>query len=229
MQNTLSIANMEGIIGEILLAKKKLIYVAGASASGKSYIAQLIAKELEKRGKTVLTVSSDNYYKDDTWLKAVLYGTFDHPDLIEYDLLEKHIDQYMTHKTFDMPTYNFKESKRDIAITLSGDFDFVIIEGLYTITKLHDKHNPLKIFVTAPEEDLVVRRLLRDPARVGEPLYMVVGALNNVYPMRNIFGKTQSKDADLIIDNYYDLLAKDGKKMYHEPWDHNVEMIGEKV
>ena len=110
------------------MSGKKLIYVAGASASGKSYIAQLIAKELEKRGKKILTVSSDNYYKDDTRLKSVLYGTFDHPDLIEYDLLEKHIGQYMTQKSFDMPTYNFKESKRDIAITLSGDFDFVIIE-----------------------------------------------------------------------------------------------------
>lgn len=127
---------MEGILSEIHHAGKKLIYVAGASASGKSYIAHLIAKELEKIGKTVLTVSSDNYYIDDTWLKAVLYGTFDHPDLIEYDLLEKHINQFMESKTFDMPTYNFKESKREIAVTLTGDYDYIIIEGLYTITKL---------------------------------------------------------------------------------------------
>lgn len=228
MQNTLSISNMEWILSEILMSGKKLIYVAGASASGKSYIAQLIAKELEKKGKKVLTVSSDNYYKDDTWLKSVLYGTFDHPDLIEYDLLEKHIGQYMTQKTFDMPTYNFKESKRDIAITLTGDFDFVIIEGLYTISKLSDQYNPLKIYVTAPEEDLVIRRLLRDPARVGEPLYMVVGALNNVYPMRNIFGRTQQKKAHLVIDNYYDILAKDGKIMYHEVRDRKP-IIGQKL
>lgn len=174
MQHTLSIENLEGIIGEIEGSGKKLLYIAGASASGKSYIAQLIGQKLIKRNKKVLTVSSDNYYKDDTWLKAVLYGTFDHPDLIEYDLLSKHIDQCMTNKPFDMPTYNFKESKRDLAITLAGDFDYVIIEGLYTISKLDEKHDPLKIYVTAPEEDLVIRRLLRDPARVGEPLYMVV-------------------------------------------------------
>lgn len=128
MQNTLSVNNMDGILSEITSSGKKLIFVAGASASGKSYIAQIIAKELEKRGKKVLTVSSDNYYRDDTWLKAVLYGTFDHPDLIEYELLDKHIDQYMHKQTFDMPTYNFKESKRDIAITLSGHYDYIIIE-----------------------------------------------------------------------------------------------------
>lgn len=128
MQNTLSIANMDGIISQITNSKKKLIYVAGASASGKSYIAQLIAKELEQKGKKVLTISSDSYYKDDTWLKSVLYGTFDHPDLIEYELLEKHIDEYMKKGTFLMPSYNFKESKRDTWTTVAGKYDFVIIE-----------------------------------------------------------------------------------------------------
>ncbi len=229
MQNTISVANMNGIVDQIVSSNKKLIYVAGASASGKSYVAGLIAKELEAKGKKVLTISSDSYYKDDTWLKSVLYGTFDHPDLIEYELLQKHIAQCMNNQAFAMPSYNFKESKRDIAITLQGTYDYVIIEGLYTISKLSDEFDPLKIFVTAPEEDLVVRRLLRDPVRVGEPLYMVVGALNNVYPMWNIFGKTQHPQADLVIDNYYDLLAKNGKKMYHEPWDNNEKILGEKV
>lgn len=229
MQNTISVSNMNGIVDQILAEGKKLIYVAGASASGKSYIAGLIAKELENKGKKVLTISSDSYYKDDTWLKAVLYGTFDHPDLIEYELLQKHIEQCMNNQAFDMPSYNFKESKRDIAITLQGTYDYVIIEGLYTISKLSDEFNPLKIFVTAPEEDLVVRRLLRDPVRVGEPLYMVVGALNNVYPMWNIFGRTQHPQAHLVIDNYYDILAKDGKKMYHEPRENDMNILGEKI
>lgn len=229
MQNTLSIGNMEGIITQILGSKKKLIYVAGASASGKSYIASLIAKELENKGNNVITISSDSYYKDDTWLKSVLYGTFDHPDLIEYDLLEKHIGQCIQNKPFDMPSYNFKESKRDIAVTLSGNFDYVIIEGLYTISKLSTQYDPFKIYVTAPEEDLVIRRLLRDPARIGEPLYMIVGALNNVYPMRNIFGRTQLHNADLVIDNYYDILIKEGKKMYHEPFQGEVNTLGTKI
>lgn len=75
----------------------------------------------------------------------------------------------------------------------------------------------------------MIRRLLRDPGRVGEPLYMVIGALNNVYPMRNIFGRSQQKEADLIIDNYYDILAKNGKKMYHQPWDNDRAALGKKL
>ena len=217
MQHTLSIANIEGILGEIEGSGKNLLYIAGASASGKSYIAQLVAEELLKRGKKVLTISSDNYYQDDTWLKSVLYGTFDHPDLIDYELLNINLDEYMTKGKFEMPTYSFKESKRTSTTHIEGKYDYVIVEGLYTITKLTDAYNPLRIYVTSPEEDLVIRRLLRDPARVGEPLYMVVNALNNVYPMWNIFGRTQLHQADVVVDNYYDILKKEGKTMYHEP------------
>lgn len=217
MQHTLSIANLEGILGEIEGSGKNLIYIAGASASGKSYIAQLVAEELQKRGKKVLTISSDNYYHDDTRLKSVLYGTFDHPDLIDYELLNANLDEYMTKGKFEMPNYSFKESKRSGSTTIEGKYDYVLVEGLYTITKLKDTYSPLKMYVTSPEEDLVIRRLLRDPARVGEPLYMVVNALNNVYPMWNIFGRTQFHEADVVVDNYYDILKKEGKLRYHEP------------
>lgn len=58
---------------------------------------------------------------------------------------------------------------------------------------------------------------MRDPARVGEPLHMVVSALNNVFPMWHIYGGTQADIADIEIFNDYDLLAKDGKVMLHEP------------
>jgi hypothetical protein len=46
---------------------------------------------------------------------------------------------------------------------------------------------------------------------------MVVAALNNVFPMWHLYGSTQAEDFDIKIVNDYDLLAKDGKQMYHEP------------
>jgi hypothetical protein len=46
---------------------------------------------------------------------------------------------------------------------------------------------------------------------------MVVAALNNVFPMWHLYGSTQELDFDIKIVNDYDLLAKDGKQMYHEP------------
>ncbi|MEI7477132.1 MAG: hypothetical protein WCJ81_00900 [bacterium] len=80
------------------------------------------------------------------------------------------------------------------------------------------------IYIDASEEDLIMRRLLRDPARVGEPLHMVIGALNNVFPMWHIYGSTQETAADITIHNDYDLLAQQGKHMYHEPLVENKDV-----
>ncbi len=210
-------AELDKSVDHIKTSGKKLIYIAGASASGKTYIAEQIAKMLEVDGKTVVTISSDNYYLSDTGIKSVIYGTFDHPWLIDYDLLAKNIDEYFTAGKFQLPLYSFAESRRTGFKEIAQKADYVIVEGLYTISQLPTTYDPLKIYIHATEEDLIIRRLLRDPGRVGEPLHMVVAALNNVFPMRHLYGTSQEENNDIMIVNDYDLLAKDGKQMYHEP------------
>jgi uridine kinase len=210
-------AELDKVLDIIQTSGKKVIYLAGASASGKSYIAEELAKRLEIAGKRVLTISSDNYYLSDTGIRSVLYGTFDHPALIDYALLEKNIGEYLTSGSFMLPQYSFGESRRTGSIKVEGTYDIVLVEGLYTISQLPVSYDPLRICISASDEDLIIRRLLRDPARVGEPLHMVVTALNNVFPMRHLYGSHQAVHADIIIHNDYDLLAKDGKIMFHEP------------
>ena len=214
---TYSFAQLDNAIQTILAANTKLIYIAWASASGKTYITEEIAKRITSWGKKVLTISSDNYYVSDTWIKSVIYGTYDHPALIDYALLAKNIEEYMNTGSFMLPTYSFAESRRTGFIKIDTPADVVIVEWLYTISQLPDKHNPFAVYIWAAQEDLIIRRLLRDPARVGEPLHMVIGALNNVFPMWHLYGAPQEKTAHVTIFNDYDLLAKDGKSMFHEP------------
>lgn len=199
---------------DIIESGKNLVYIAGASASGKTYIAEELQKQLENAGKSVLTISSDNYYIADSTIKSVIFGTYDHPRLIEYDLLEQNIDQYFSSGSFMLPQYSFSESRRTGYVEVNKKADIVIVEGLYTISQLPVKDNVLKVFISSSPEDLIIRRLLRDPSRVGEPLYMIVGALNNVFPMRNLYGKTQESMSDIVIENDYDILEKDGQKMF---------------
>ncbi len=210
-------AELNHAVNQIKDSGKKLVYIAGASASGKTYIAEEIAKKLQEAGKKVLTISSDNYYVSDTGIKSVIYGTYDHPALIDYALLAQNIDEYFTKGTFALPMYSFGESRRTWFKEISDKADFVIVEWLYTISQLPTTYDPLRIYIDASEEDLIVRRLLRDPGRVGEPLHMVVAALNNVFPMWHLYGSTQEQTNDIMITNDYDLLAKDGKQMFHEP------------
>jgi uridine kinase len=210
-------AELEHAVHQIKDSGKKLVYIAGASASGKTFIAEEIAKKLTEAGKKVLTISSDNYYMSDTGIKSVIYGTFDHPGLIDYTLLAKNIDDYFTKGSFELPMYSFSESRRTWFKTINDTADIVIVEWLYTISQLPTAYDPLKIYIHASEEDLIIRRLLRDPSRVWEPLHMVVAALNNVFPMWHLYGSIQEDNHDIKIINDYDLLAKDGKQMYHEP------------
>lgn len=216
-------AQVGQVTQDILVSGKRLIYMAGASASGKSYIAQELAKQLESAWKSVLTISSDNYYNADSTIKSVILGTYDHPKLIDYKLLAHDIDQYFSEGKFMLPMYSFSESRRTGYVEVQKKADIVIVEWLYTISQLPIKENSIKIFISSSPEDLIIRRLLRDPSRVGEPLYMIVGALNNVFPMWNLYGKWQEKMADIIIENDYDLLKKDGKKSYCMLWDGSLE------
>ncbi len=88
--------DFDKIINEIKQAKTKLIYIAWASASGKSFFAEKLKSKLEKEWKKVFSVSSDMYYMNDSGMKYLLYWTYDHPRLIAYDDLGKDINEYFT-------------------------------------------------------------------------------------------------------------------------------------
>lgn len=198
----------------------QLVYLAGASASGKSYIGEELVKQLNLLWKKVLLISSDSYYSDSSNLKYMLYGTFDHPKLIDYDLLQSDIESYFKTGVIQIPSYSFIEKRRTHFTKITEQFDIVIVEGLYTINQLTDTIynsswsviNAYKIFVHSSSEEVIFRRLLRDQARVKEPLHAIIGVMSNVFPMRTLFWHIQGKNANSIITNDYKIIEKEGIK-----------------
>lgn len=201
------------IVKELENSGKKLIYIAWASASGKSYFAKKLWEWLEENGKKVLKISSDDYYSDQTNLQYLLYGTFDHPNLIEYDLLQKNLNEYFEKWSTKIPVYSFKESRRIDYKKISWTYDYIIVEGLYTIEKLNNKNNPLKIFVDSHTEELIFRRIIRDQTRFRDTIESIIGMIGKVFPMWTLYGTPQKKAADLIIHNDYEIMAKEGEKI----------------
>ncbi len=204
---TLTIEQMSAIAALLEQSGKKLIYIAGASASGKSYFAKLLQEDLEKKGKKVLSISSDDYYGNLSSIKYLLYGTFDHPNLIDYDLLQKNIDEYLTTGKTTLPKYSFVERRRIASEVVNGSADFIIVEWLYTIAELNDVNAPFKIFVDSHMEEMIFRRIIRDQQRVKEPVDMIVTMLGKVFPMRRLYGEPQKAKADLIVENNYEILS----------------------
>lgn len=119
---------VQQVTQQIIQDNNKLILIAGASASGKSYIAETLVTQLQQSGKKVLLISSDNYYSDNSALKYLLYGTFDHPGMIEYDLLATNINEYFTTGKTTIPNYSFIEKRRTHLTEVNEQYDVVIVE-----------------------------------------------------------------------------------------------------
>ncbi len=215
MRQHFRIDQLDSLTSKVIESGQKLIYVAGASASGKSYCANLLKESLEKKGHKVLALSSDSYYVDNTRLKHMIYGTFDHPKLIRYDELGKDIKKFLATNEIKIPEYSFVESRRVGAEHFSGEVDYIIVEGLYTISSLQvssQEGRGINIFVDSPTEELIMRRLIRDQERTQQGVDAIIGDVTKVFPMWNIYGLGQRKKADFVIDNDYEILDTKGEK-----------------
>lgn len=207
------------ITTDIIEHNHRLILIAGASASGKSFIAEQLVQSLEQQQKKVLLISSDNYYSDNSALQYLIYGTFDHPNLIEYDLLAHNLQEYFTQGSTTLPHYSFTEKRRTEYTSITESYDSIIVEWLYTINKLSQHPtiqqlwvSTINIFVHADLEEIIFRRIIRDQARVSEPLHVIIDVMSKVFPMRNVFGETQKNLTDIIIENTFQVMNKEWKK-----------------
>ena len=179
--------------------------VAWASASWKTFVAKEIAQKLTDLWKKVLVISADNYYTNDSAIKAMVYGTYDHPILIEHSLLREHINQLILGNKIEMPNYSFVEKARIAPTIIEWYYDHIIVEWIYVIAEVQ-LPQALKVFVNSPAEDLIIRRLVRDPERIQEPLRVVTEALVSVYPMWMVMWNWQKTESDIVIDNDYEIL-----------------------
>lgn len=149
-----------------------LIGIAGGSASGKSYLAQLLCERLEHVSTTV--VSQDSYYKGIAPGTAVPEMNFDHPNAIDWQLLAEHMQALLRNESIAMPVYCFEKHCRDSEITVQPA-SVVILEGtmIYTdsvLTELCD----LRVFLDIPDEIRLQRRLDRDVKARGRSAHEVL-------------------------------------------------------
>ena len=127
-----------------------IIGIAGGTASGKSTLARKLVEDLAELRVTV--IGMDKYFRADKPVhRAPLTGQ-EWPDFNSPDSF--HLDQLVT----DL----------DALVSAPGAPDVVVIEGLMTL-----QHEPLRerlhlrVFVDAPADERIVRRLRRNMAERG--------------------------------------------------------------
>jgi len=180
-----------------------LILVAGGSASGKSTVVQEI---LEKAGlDEVLIIKHDDYYLDQSNLPLeVRYLTnYDHPSSLDNELLYRHLNELLSCRGVDKPTYDFVNHTRSLKVEHVVPKPIIIVEGILILEneKIRELSN-MNLFVELDDDTRFIRRMLRDMRERGRSLESIITQYEStVKPMFHKHIKPTKRYADVIIPN----------------------------
>lgn len=181
--------------------KTIIIGIAGASASGKSLLANTIVNELGS--DQVVIISEDAYYKDSSHLpfdeRAKI--NFDHPDAFDHELLFQHLQELQDGKDVDIPIYNHSQHIRETKTRRIGGHTIIVLEGilLFVEPKLRELMD-IRIYMETALDICLIRRLKRDMKERGRSLDSVLKQYDEtVRPMYMQFIDPSKRYADIIV------------------------------
>ena len=146
------------------------IFIAGASASGKSLLAKQLFTKLTGIGTSSLLMKMDDYYKEiPEGVDLAQYCSetnFDTPTILDLFLLEKHITALERGENINKPVFDFTTARRVRFETIFPP-DILIIEGIFALyfckKYLTDDPKRLNVFIeTDSYFTLLNRRVARD-------------------------------------------------------------------
>lgn len=178
-----------------------IIGISGASASGKSLLANTIVNELGS--DQVAVISEDSYYKH---LPHIPFEerakmNFDHPDALDHELLVNHLKQLQQGLSVEVPRYDFALHQRKEDTRAIGQHRIIVLEGILLFVD-PDLRNlmDIRIFMDAPLDVCLVRRLKRDLIERGRSLESILEQYQNtVRPMFLQFIEPSKRYADIIV------------------------------
>jgi len=184
---------------------KRLISICGASASGKTTLSFSIINWLNANhnGCAGVLVPLDSYYKDLSHLPMNdrIEANFDHPDLIDFELIEHHLSELLDGRAISMPNYCFKTHSRLSTTTEILHADIVILEGIHVFhSQAIRELSSFNAYIDLDDEVCLARRILRDTTERGRTEECVKSQFyDTVLPMADKFIKPSSVHADILI------------------------------
>jgi uridine kinase len=182
-----------------------VIGIAGASASGKSLIANTIYEELcqELGTDQIGIISEDSYYRDQSHLTldVRIQTNYDHPKAFDHKLLCSHLKELKDNQSVDIPVYSYTEHTRTDEIMQLTPKKIIILEGILLLTDpdVRDQID-VGIFIDTPLDICFMRRLVRDMEERGRTMESVLAQYTKtVRPMFLQFIEPSKQYADIIV------------------------------
>lgn len=222
--------------------KKKFVFIAGPSSSGKTTFANRLAIQLRAQGVKPHTISLDNYFVSRDQTPRDSEGKYNFECLEALDLVQFNEDMknLLDGKTVDMPIFNFISGEREYKgklLTLEDD-DVLVIEGIHGLNdqlsySLPDE-SKFKIYISAltqlnidnhnriPTTDArLIRRMVRDNYYRGASAVKTIGMWESVRRGEENYIFPFQEQADVMFNSalIYELSVL---KQFAEPLLFNV-------
>lgn len=193
---------------------RKIIMLAGPSASGKTTTAKKIAETFTSLGMTTYVVSLDDFYKNRCDIPGYAEGNPDFETVyaLDIDLISETLKSLMAGEETELPIFDFTTGTRKDAtrkITL-GKNDAVIVEGLHAL-------NPI---VTSGLDGLKLMKIyISVSSRIYDAKGRIVLNKRNLRFMRRLIRDYNFRASS--VENTYDLWQSvcDGEDKYLFPYE----------
>ena len=178
-----------------------VVGIAGGTGSGKTTVVRKVMEQLPNN--QVALLSQDSYYKDNSHLKLEdrQEVNFDHPDSLEFSLLNNHIRQLKQGRKIRRPIYSYLTCTRSKETVTVDPREVTILEGILILTdKTLCDLIDIKVFVDADADDRLSRVIYRDIQERGRSAEKVLERYEKtVKPMHIQFIEPSKRFADIII------------------------------
>jgi len=177
------------------------IGIAGGSGSGKTTVVKEIVRQLPADSVTI--ISQDSYYKDNGHLTAEERRkiNFDHPESIEFSLLNKHVEALKRGEIIPRPIYSYVTCARSKETIPVNPLKVLIVEGILIFSDLELVNGlDIKVFVDADSDERLMRIIRRDVIERGRNYEQVLVHYETyVKPMYQQFIEPTKRKADIIV------------------------------
>jgi uridine kinase len=178
-----------------------ILGIAGGTGSGKSTLVRKISESLSNHD--VAVIAQDSYYRDNSHIPPQDRQNinFDHPDSIEFPLLESHILKLRKGETIEQPVYSFLTCTRSKETILIEPKKIIILEGIliFNYEPLRNLMD-LRIFVDADPEDRLKRIINRDIKERGRTIEMVLERYEKTLKLMHLqYIEPTKQFADIIL------------------------------
>ncbi len=200
--------------------ERKLILVAGGTASGKTMIAEILKKEYSAAGIETTLMSMDNYYKsiDSLPEENGMDVNWDSPKVIDWDQFNADLKKLMNGENVFKKTYDFETFSHPGEEVEYTSNEVIIVEGLFALLSSEVRELATsKIFVHADDDIRLIRRINRDSNgryKEGFDLDVFMNKwIKEIKPMHKKYIKPTNEHADFIIKNNEEFVGEEKERM----------------